>query len=167
MANQRAGLSADTATATSAYSGGRLVPQSAFSHFAPGGAHLVSPPSILTAHQTMRGAKPAQAGKSRVTTHPAAITLWRRSSLPRATNVQVREKEQRVVAMPQPNADSFAQVWTMAQHRRSFYGRLLLRRAYRMGRTWVRRRLSAGGVGAMRPQAHAGDIAPATSRVAR
>jgi hypothetical protein len=47
--------------------------------------------------------------------------------------------------MSPSNARSFAEIWTTAEHTRALYCRLLLRRAFRTGRTWLRRRLSASG----------------------
>jgi hypothetical protein len=41
--------------------------------------------------------------------------------------------------MSQPRERSFAEVWSTAQHDRSLCCRLMLRRAYRVGRAWFRR----------------------------
>jgi len=54
---------------------------------------------------------------------------------------------------PQLNERSLAEVWSAAQHGRSLYGTLLLRRAYRAGRTWLRRRLGELALGGSRARA--------------
>jgi hypothetical protein len=41
--------------------------------------------------------------------------------------------------MSEPNGRSFAEVWSSAQDGRARYCRVLLRRAYRAGKAWLRR----------------------------
>jgi hypothetical protein len=49
-----------------------------------------------------------------------------------------------MIALSRPSTRSFAEIWAAAEHSRALYWRLLLRRAFRAGRTPARRRLSAG-----------------------